>query len=236
MSTIKEKLKKQLESGNTIHLNSSTLAALADEDNKKQKAEDITKESTVEVTSEFKKNSMVLNADTSNLQADLIQTNTIESVTITPEEKAIFLDAIINGGRYYQYVSLFGGKLTAKIVCRSQEESAAIIAQLNREIRSNKITTQLEYSNRLRLMLLAAQIHELNDVVLGPLREPLFAVVKSPDVIEEPGWLEQVNLWEKRPDALATALFNELKTFEKKYWTMVANADNQNFWNPAGHF
>lgn len=154
-------------------------------------------------------------------------------VTVTAADRDAFLDALVTGDRYVQPFSLFNGRITGKLRCRSQAESYAVMQQLNRECREGGVTNALEYSTRLRDMLLAAQVQELNGTEYTELAAPLLQTVDSGKQIK-PAWLAQVAYWEAKNEGLIAALYVELKKFERKYWLMVDNADDQNFWNPGG--
>ena len=129
--------------------------------------------------------------------------------------------------------SLFNGKIAGKFRSRLQAETNATISYISHECRKERIVTGIEYTNRLRNMLLATQVAELNGTAFLPLKAPLLRTMDGEKVIE-PGWLDQVTYWEKQNDGLVNALYRELQIFERKYWVMVENAKDQNFWNPAG--
>jgi hypothetical protein len=155
-----------------------------------------------------------------------------EEVTITQKEREQFLDVLVKGGRFSLPFKLFNGRVSGSFRSRTQLESQAIINQVNRECREEKVVNPLDYSTRLRNMLLAAQVGELNGDSFPPLKEPLMRVVEGEDTTD-PGWLNQVELWTGKDEGLVSAIYRELQIFERKYWTMVNNARDQNFWNPA---
>jgi len=161
-----------------------------------------------------------------------------DEVTITEEERNKFLEAIVTGERLELPFSLFNGKIKGKMRSRSQKESTAIVTQLNHEATGEKLETALEYSTRLRNMMLAAQVAELNGRQFSVLMGPLHSVSQGKDengkeIIDPPGWLGQIEYWEETHEGLAGALYHELQIFERKYWTMVKNAADQDFWVPA---
>ena len=52
---------------------------------------------------------------------------------------------------------------------------------------------------------------------------------------EAPKWYEEAETaWQGMQTGLEAAIFAEILKFEYKYWTMVENANNQDFWNPEG--
>jgi len=156
----------------------------------------------------------------------------LERLVLTEAEREAFLDAIVSGNRYVAEFVTFGGRVKGKFRCRSQAESYAIMQQLNRECRSERVNNALEYATRLRNMLLAAQVAEINGEAYTEFNAPLLQTTNGSKV-DLPGWLAQVDVWEARNEALIAALYTELKKFERKYWLMVDNAADQNFWNPV---
>jgi hypothetical protein len=156
------------------------------------------------------------------------------AVELTRAEREAFVESLISGERFSLPFSLYGGKVTGIIRARSQAETTAIIRCLNEQRRDGEILDMLEYATHLRNVLLAAQIEELNGTTFAELQAPLRRIVKGKDKIEEPGWLEQSEYWASQQEGLNSALYNALRTFEKKYWVMVDNANDQNFLNPEG--
>jgi hypothetical protein len=154
-------------------------------------------------------------------------------VLITKEEKDAFIEALVTGRRYKTSFTLCGGKVTGTLQSRTQLESQAILAELRHELDSGKLHTQADYTMRLQRMLLAAQAVYYMDKTYEALAEPLLPTWKPDGTCVEPGWLKQVEVWEKMPEAAISIAFAELQRFEAKYWTMVEAAADSNFWNPA---
>jgi len=166
--------------------------------------------------------------------ADEVSTSAIsEPVVISDKDREAFLDALVSGARFELPFELFRGKIKGRFRSRTQAETGAVISYVSYECRKEKVITGIEYSNRLRNMLLATQVKELNGLAFLPLKDPLLRTMDGEKAIE-PGWLDQVTYWEKQGDGLVNAIYKELQIFERKYWTMVDNAGDQNFWNPAG--
>lgn len=154
-------------------------------------------------------------------------------VRLTEEERAIFLDAIVSNSRFVLPFTIFNGKVNGLIRSRTQAETRAIISQLQREIRETSIQSDADYTLRLRSMLMAAQIAEYNGATNPELTEPLMPV-RQPDGKDKPqGWLAQALHWQDLDEALATALYEEIRKFEVKYWMMARHAADQNFWRTA---
>jgi hypothetical protein len=155
-------------------------------------------------------------------------------IEVTQDERDAFLSALLSGDRYVLPFKLFGSAMSGTFRVRSQAESKSIVAQLTRELRAGTVTLENDYGSRLRSMLLAAQVQELNGTTYTELAAPLMETVQADGQKQAPGWLAQVEVWERAPEGLVTALYEALKTFEQKYWTMVDSAKDQNFWKPAG--
>jgi hypothetical protein len=155
-----------------------------------------------------------------------------EEVTLTPDERDAFLDAVISGKRYEQPFSIYGGAVSGIFRSRSTLESEGIATLLNQGIRESRFGSTLEYSITIRNSLLAAQVKVLNGTAYTELDKPYVRTV-SGDTVTEPGWLAQQQLWGAMSEPVLAALYEELKLFERKYWTMISHSRDQNFWHPA---
>lgn len=153
-------------------------------------------------------------------------------VEITDADREAFKDAVIADTRYVYDFTLLGGKLKGKFRSRTQDESMAILAHLNVRVRKGDLVDQLHYSMLLRAGLLAAQVMELNGVRYDELATPLYWTRKDKEEVA-PAWIKQAEGWVSRQEALTTILYDALQIFERKYWTMVDNAPDANFWSPA---
>lgn len=155
-----------------------------------------------------------------------------EEVTLTEEERDQFLQALITGQRYEQSFTIYGGAIKGIFRGRATEESEAIAAWLNAGFRAGKYTSMLEYAIAVRNTMLAAQVKELGGTRFTEFKAPLYKTVDG-DKVTEPGWLAQADHWSTEPEPVVAALYEALKLFERKYWTMVAHANDQNFWHPV---
>ena len=155
------------------------------------------------------------------------------TVDISDAEKNVFLEAMVTGERLVVPFSIMGGRITGKIRSRTQDETVAIVARLQHEIREKSVIIDAEYITRVRVMLIATQIAEYNGVENLELARPLKAVRTPEGGIEEPAWIEQLVAWERMDEGLAVALHEQIRKFEIKYWAMVRHAEDQNFWAPA---
>jgi len=78
--------------------------------------------------------------------------------------------------------------------------------------------------------MLAAQVKEVNGVRYDELKGPLFAT-ETEDGRTEPGWVKQLEIWDRQSNALAVTLIKCVVEFEARYWFMVENSQDTNFWN-----
>lgn len=154
-------------------------------------------------------------------------------VRITSDDKLAFLKAIATGERYVSTVSLFGGKVKVKFRSRSVGETEAIIAYMHRNGMAGKFITKADVSDTSLAALLVAQVAELNDVAYPEMKKPL-KYTETLDGIKEPAWVEDMDMWLSKPEALLAALGEALVEFEAKYWHMVGASRLENFWNPGG--
>lgn len=153
-----------------------------------------------------------------------------DHVEVSQAQKDAFCDSLVTNERYVERFSLFGGRMTATIRSRTLAETDAIEAYLRRQVATGMVNTSLDYANLARKVLLAAQVQELNGVVYEPLKAPMTYVEKDSG-LEPPAWESQLHIWERQSGAVAVALIRCVTEFEARYWFMVDNANDANFWN-----
>lgn len=153
-----------------------------------------------------------------------------EPVKITKEQKDAFCMALITNARYTENFSLFGGKVTAKIRSRTLEETDSIEAYLRYKVSSGVIRTAFDYSNLARKILLTAQVQEFNGVKYDEMARPM-SIREDKDGVKLPAWEEQLDIWGRQSNAVAVALTRCLAEFEARYWFMVKNANDTDFWD-----
>jgi hypothetical protein len=154
-----------------------------------------------------------------------------KTVEITPADKNNFIQALVTGERFTSSFSLFGGKVTGKFRSRRQDEAIAIFNQMSKQLSSGTLRSGAEQVVQVRYMLFACQLAELNGKAFAEMEHPLNETVTA-DGVQPPGWSRMMDHFALWPEGLITALFNQLNEFEAKYWTMVNNAKDQNFWKP----
>ena len=195
------------------------------------------------------KDDVFTNADaTAELHKGLVPSYLQDQVEITQDDRDSFLQCLVTGGRYERGFSVFGGKLTGVFRCRKIAESDGILAWINHLISTKRIGASIEYMDLMRNALLASQVKSLRGLInedfeelpapYAPTRRTV--VRKGEDgkdisdvEVTDPGWLKAAESWGERPEALVSAIHGELQLFERRYWTMVMEASNQNFWSPA---
>ncbi len=174
---------------------------------------------------------------TSEMHRDMAPSFIEDKIDISEDDRAAFLQAIVTGGRYERDFALFGGRLRGVFRCRKVQESDGIISWLSHLVNAKRLDARIEYMTMMRNAILACQVKSLRGLVNEDFPELAvpYGPTRSDDGKEvvEPGWLGVAQSWAERPEALVTAVHMELQKFEKRYWAMVMDSGNQNFWNPA---
>ena len=240
-ATLKEKM-EEFKAGKVqaMQVSGADLAAAEQAgDSNKEENKPVDENATVQAdVPKAAKDDIFNDADATNgLHQGLLASYIEDKVDITPDDREAFLQAIVNGGRYERDFELFGGKLKGVFRCRKIAESDGIIAWLNHCINSNVLSARNDYTTLMRNALLAAQVKQLRGLVSEDFPELTgpFGPTRSTDgkEVTPPGWIGLADAWGERPEALVTAIHKELQKFEKRYWAMIADSANQNFWNPA---
>ena len=153
-----------------------------------------------------------------------------DELVITPAEKAAFVESMITGERYRQECSIFGDRIRIVIRSRTTPETQALYAFMRHSLKSGDAGLAV-LEGDMSYILLVAQIEELNGTKFPEMKAPL-TYVEDGSGEKEPGWLMDLKAWKTKPEGLVNALINRVQLFEYKYWTMVSEASNKNFWNP----
>ena len=154
-------------------------------------------------------------------------------IVISPAEKEAFLEALVTGDRLVLPFSMFGGRVAGKMRSRKQDEAVAVFNMMAKDLASSSVRSGAEQVLRTRFILLACQLEELNGTTFEELAKPLNETVGKGGTVVPPGWTGQLEYFESLSEGMVTALFDRLRDFETKYWAMVANAGDQNFWKPG---
>ena len=153
----------------------------------------------------------------------------MEKVDILPEHRDRFIDSVVTGERYFEDFSLMGGRFSLRIRSRSSEETDAIGSYLRVMVNKGDVRTDNEYSSLLRKLMCIAQVDRMNGVVFPPMEAPLMyeetATGRTP-----PAWEPRISFWASKPDAMVVMAVRCIMEFEARYWTMIRNVDDENFW------
>jgi len=252
MKTLKEQIGSELESTGKITLNSATveagtLAAPTDPvkeikgpipvvvDHEESKDPMLTKGAEHDAGIKLSEDK-IKQAGAEDIKKLMDSGDIPDKVVIDDADRAAFMDAIVTGGRYTRTVTLFNGRITVEFRCRSAAESHAILAVLNIECQTGAVVSALDYSTRLRNMLLTAQVKRINSTVFPELDKPVMPTFDSvAKQTVQPKWLAAVDYWQNyENEGIVNAVYFNLRQFERKYWVMVASALDQNFWQTAG--
>lgn len=151
-------------------------------------------------------------------------------ITITPDDKVAFMDAVVNNSRFTKEYSLFGGKIKFTVRSLTSDETNAIatwIAKCGTRDSAGLL------AGRYRKYLMAAQIAKYNGVDMPPLDTPLFETLdKDGKTVKEPGWTNRGAFWDGMGAGPFQAIMGCLADFDLIYSTLCRKAEDANFWNP----
>jgi len=160
-----------------------------------------------------------------------------KQVKITPQDKQLFLNAIVTGERMRSEHTAYGGSLSLMFQSRLASETQAVVSELRRSTTAGLVRNDLEYGDRALRLCLRLQLVSLNGAVF----QPVVGTELMPKIIAQNGmqkvmpadWIAEADdLFKNVPDAIYNVMLAELRKFEFKYNTMIAKAQDQNFWNP----
>lgn len=157
------------------------------------------------------------------------KSKTDKKIKISQEQKDKFCTSLIDNSRYTEVFELLGGKLNIEIRSRTLEETQAIEDYLRYIVSTGQVSELPAYTALAQRILLTAQVSKINNVTYETLKSPLYQV-ETKDGRSDPGWLEQTKLWLKKSDAVSAMIIQCIIEFEARYWFMVVNAHDTNFW------
>jgi hypothetical protein len=157
----------------------------------------------------------------------------LTSVQLTEDEKSAFLDAMLEDRRFELPFNLFNGKVTGIFRSRTSEEGRAVLTELRRQWLSGDVATDNEYTYLVKYTALRLQVKVLNGVEYSEIEKPYLAQAATDGSVVAPTWVnEAVAMFGDKPEGMIHALALALREFECKYWLMVTNAQDQDFWHP----
>lgn len=152
------------------------------------------------------------------------------SITITPEDKAAFIDSIVNNTRFTKNYSLFGGRLTLTARSLTSDEVNALATWTAKQGAEDPVGLT---AGRYRKFLAAAQVAMINGTDMPPLEEPLFQTLgKDGKTVNPPGWIHRCAYWDGMGSGLFMAVMSCLADFDLTYSALCKKAEDANFWNP----
>lgn len=153
-----------------------------------------------------------------------------KTITITPAEKAAFIDAVVANTRFTKEYSLFGGKVKLTLRSMTVDEVNALATWTAKQGTTDPAGLM---AGRYRKYLAAAQIARYNGVDMPPLEQPLFETLESDGkTVKEPGWLKRSDYWDGISIGAFNAIMACMSDFDLRYATLCKEADNSNFWDP----
>lgn len=153
-----------------------------------------------------------------------------KDISITPDEKAAFIESVATNERFTKQYSLFGGKITMTLRSLTTDEVNALAAWT-----AKKSTTDAAgiMSGKYRKFLAAAHCEMLNGVEMPPLDEPLFERVGSDGkTVDPPGWVSRGDYFDSMGYGQFQAIMKCIKEFDAKYAMLCSKAEDSNFWAP----
>lgn len=175
------------------------------------------------------KKATVVSSDKKDKTVTISSSFTEEDLEITPENKANFIEAMLTGERYKETYNIFGGKVSLTIRSRTTAETNALYSYIRHQLAKSQ-DTAVVIEGDLTYIPLVAQVEELNGTSFPEMKAPL-TFESSAGVETTPGWLPDFVAWKNKPEGLTSAIISCVQLFEYKYWLMVKEANNKNFWN-----
>ena len=154
-----------------------------------------------------------------------------ETVKITPEDRNVFIDAVLTNSRFTLPFTLYGGRVRGLFRSRTLREHDAVVAMVRNRMLQTPDLPESEFYRYLRACVLAVQVQMLGSQEYPEPEEPLFRRDNNPVP-----WETSIDNWlalGDRNPALVVPLFSALQDFERKYWALIASANDPNFFEPA---
>ena len=150
-------------------------------------------------------------------------------ISISPEDKIAFIDAIVENSRFTKEYSLFGGRI--KVVLRSltSDEVNALATWTAKKGTSDSAGM---LAGRYRKYLMSAEVAMLDGVEMPPLDQPLFETVGKDGSVSQPGWVDRCSYWDGMDIGKFNAIMKCISDFDILYSTLCSKAEDSNFWNP----
>jgi hypothetical protein len=240
---LNKRVQDQVNQG-SVKLSSDDFADFGTDEEHERAQEALTEDSTVPVPEEAQKDPLLGAADQAldNAFSGVDVDDPADEVTVTAEEKNVFLEAIVKGGRFELPFTIFGGNIRGVFRSRTNAETRAIYSQVHRKLVEEEILTTAEHSALIRNALLCCQLAVYGEVENPPMGErgslmPKNEWNKEANKVEiiEPEWYEYMNQqFGEMDDGLVDAIYSALRNFERKYWVMVKQAEDQDFWDLEG--
>lgn len=252
---VTDKIKDQLANGGISSGDIAEFTRSVNKESEEDRVDPLTEDSTVDVPKEAKDDQLMQAGDMTEQQNDvqraiaedpsgmnyapdlsILEPIALDEVDITSEEKELFIDSLVTGDRFKLPFSLFNGKVEGTIQNRLNGETRAIIQEVNRRTVVEEISP-VRFSELVRQAILRFQIVEVNNKTYEPVTGDLHAMVSEEDgkeVVKEPKWYKEAETFfgSDKNEAFTAALYRAVQIFEAKYWAMVKNAENQDFWDP----
>lgn len=157
----------------------------------------------------------------------------IRSVSITDEEKDLFLKALLCDKPVELDIVLFAGKLKLTFRSRSMHEQRRVldVLHLDQEEQLLPGNDPALLFTRLQQYLTAVMLRRINSEVFSELELP-----PGKEVVADASALRKVfaDKLEQMPHIRWTAILNGLRIFEEKCRQLSEHCVNEDFWSPRG--
>lgn len=165
-----------------------------------------------------------------NVVNDSVVKTEKSDITVTPEDKAAFIDAVVSNTRFTKDYSLFGGRLKFTLRSLTSDEVNALSSWTAKIGTSDSAGL---VAGKYRKYLLSAHVAMLNGVEMPPLEEPLYERLGNDGKSTvKPGWINRCDYWDKFGYGLFQEILRCIGEFDSLYATLCSKAEDSNFWNP----
>jgi len=157
----------------------------------------------------------------------------IRAVTITDEDKNMFLKALLCDKPVELEISLFGGKVKLLFRSRSMHEQRRVldVLHLDQEEKVLPSNDPALLFTRLQQYLAAVMLRRVNGEIFSELEITAGNPVKDDAVLLRKVFSDKL---EQMPHIKWTAVLNGLRIFEEKCRQLSEHCVNEDFWSPRG--
>ena len=177
----------------------------------------------------FSEENLAKTSDVS-MDSDLGSRKNVDRLKLSPDDKASFIDSVVNNTRFTKEYSMFGGKLTLTLRSLTNDEVNALSSWI---VKKGSNDSSGVLSGRYRKFLLAALVEMFNGTEMPPLEQPLFeTLAEDGKTTVPPGWSNRADFWDGMSVGVFNAVMSCIDDFDARYSILCQKADDSNFWLP----